>query len=317
MEKVWYNVSMDSFFYVSKSFADLLKEPEEPKRGDFLDRGRESQLLYNEEVRILREEKDWYYVEALEQLSYRQVGFWAPYRGWVRKDDVSAYKMRLSLNSVVRSPTCLIESESGDTILLFGTYVKAEYFSDRTLVYLGEEKGKLKAGSIELLKKEVRVAPSLLTQSARLFNGCPYLFGGRSMSLRELNVDGRLTGVDCSGFVNLLFRAYGIRIPRDAYEQFIVSKKIKGKELSPGDLIFISPKDEREIVNHVMVYLGEGFFIEASSREKKVKEGSFMDRFSIEVSSIEDERIDVGESFLSFGRVLSDEQDRTDRLKKS
>ena len=85
-----------------------------------------------------------------------------------------------------------------------------------------------------------------------------YFWGGRS----PYDGPGRpyVTGVDCSGLINLAYRTVGVAIPRDAHEQFLRARKITA--LKPADLVFLSaPNNPRKIV-HVMLYAGNGWLIE-------------------------------------------------------
>ena len=61
--------------------------------------------------------------------------------------------------------------------------------------------------------------------------------------------------MDCSGLVNLAYRAAGLDIPRDAHEQFLRAKPVNA--LQPGDLIFLSERQNPKRIVHVMLYEGD------------------------------------------------------------
>ena len=86
------------------------------------------------------------------------------------------------------------------------------------------------------------------------FLGVPYLWGGRSSF-----------GFDCSGFTQMLVRARGIEMPRDADKQAAWSgvMPVDRKDLQPGDLLFFgsSPKD----ITHTGMYIGDGQFINVTT----------------------------------------------------
>ena len=65
------------------------------------------------------------------------------------------------------------------------------------------------------------------------FLGLPYLWGGRSSF-----------GFDCSGFTQMLVRARGVNMPRDADQQAAWSGvvPVERKDLQPGDLLFLAPR---------------------------------------------------------------------------
>jgi len=85
---------------------------------------------------------------------------------------------------------------------------------------------------------------------AKRFLGIPYLWGG-----------GSSFGFDCSGFTQMLMRARGVIMPRDADKQAAWSGVIpvNRKDIQPGDLLFfgVSPKN----ITHTGMYIGDGQFI--------------------------------------------------------
>ena len=102
---------------------------------------------------------------------------------------------------------------------------------------------------------------SKLVQTARLFLGSPYYWGGRSAR-----------AVDCSGLVSLVYQANGIKIPRDAHEQWMRAKPISREALLPGDLVFLHDPEHPNQITHVMLYSEEARAIEGPGTGKKVRE---------------------------------------------
>ncbi len=71
-------------------------------------------------------------------------------------------------------------------------------------------------------------------------------------------------GVDCSGFAFLLEKEiYGITLPRISREQANVVRRKDINNLKEGDLVFFSFGGYD--VDHVGVYLNNGFFVHAST----------------------------------------------------
>jgi cell wall-associated NlpC family hydrolase len=93
-----------------------------------------------------------------------------------------------------------------------------------------------------------------LVATSRRLQGVPYLWGGMTP-----------LGVDCSGFVSLVYRLHGRILPRDADLQFDdpKAKPVEKGELEAGDLVFFGKKS----ISHVGLYLGEGRFINATTYE--------------------------------------------------
>jgi hypothetical protein len=83
---------------------------------------------------------------------------------------------------------------------------------------------------------------------------------------------------DCSGLTYNIYGEMGILLPRVAKEQARVGKRVKQEDLIYGDLIFFgstNPKSKR--IYHVGIYLGEGWFAHASSKDRKVIYTNFND----------------------------------------
>jgi hypothetical protein len=93
---------------------------------------------------------------------------------------------------------------------------------------------------------------------------------------------------DCSGLTYNIYGSMGMDIPRVAREQAKMGKKVPFKHLHYGDLIFFGTKNRwSKRINHVGIYLGEGWFAHASSKERKVtishfdKEPNYLKRVKV------------------------------------
>lgn len=76
---------------------------------------------------------------------------------------------------------------------------------------------------------------------------------------------------DCSGLTYNIYGSMGVEIPRVAREQAKMGKKVPFQKLHYGDLIFFGSTNKRsKTINHVGLYLGDGWFAHASSKERKV-----------------------------------------------
>lgn len=85
------------------------------------------------------------------------------------------------------------------------------------------------------------------------WTGVRYRFGGLDKS-----------GIDCSGFAFLLEKEiYGITLPRISRDQANAIRRKDVDNLKEGDLVFFSFGGSD--VDHVGVYLNNGFFVHAST----------------------------------------------------
>ncbi|MBQ3922097.1 MAG: C40 family peptidase [Spirochaetales bacterium] len=97
-----------------------------------------------------------------------------------------------------------------------------------------------------------------IVKEAVKYLGTPYVFGGNSLE----------TGCDCSGFTTLIYKKFGITIPRTANAQYWTGKPIKESELKPGDIVAWTVCDEKgnkksnvAYTGHVGIYIGAGLMI--------------------------------------------------------
>ncbi len=76
---------------------------------------------------------------------------------------------------------------------------------------------------------------------------------------------------DCSGLTYNIYESMGMEIPRTAREQAKIGKTIPFDKLVYGDLIFFGNTNKHsKRINHVGIYLGNGWFAHASSKARKV-----------------------------------------------
>ncbi len=95
---------------------------------------------------------------------------------------------------------------------------------------------------------------ALILSHAQQAIGTPYRFGGNTPE-----------GLDCSGLVEMTYRAAGIRVPRTADEQFRALPSIASPR--PGDLLFFG---DRRKATHVGIYRGDGQMIHAPGNGRAV-----------------------------------------------
>lgn len=93
-------------------------------------------------------------------------------------------------------------------------------------------------------------------ETAMKFINSPYIWGGRVPS-----------GIDCSGFTQLVYKIHGIAIPRNSRTQAGKGETVEFiKDARPGDLVFFGSAKGQ--ITHVGMILSEGLVIHASGRVK-------------------------------------------------
>ncbi len=106
-------------------------------------------------------------------------------------------------------------------------------------------------------RKKSKYIKNRLVRYAKKYLGGRYVWGGTKPS-----------GFDCSGYIRYLYAKEGIKLPRTAYAQSKVGRPISKANLKKGDLLFFLTDKKRHIpITHVGMYIGNGKFIHAASRE--------------------------------------------------
>lgn len=111
----------------------------------------------------------------------------------------------------------------------------------------------------ERIKEEERLAEEYknnigaqIVDYALQFVGNPYVWGGTNL----------VTGADCSGFVQSIFKDFGISVPRTSYQQRSVGEAISYEEAQPGDIICYE--------GHVGIYIGNNEIVNARNSNKGI-----------------------------------------------
>ena len=85
------------------------------------------------------------------------------------------------------------------------------------------------------------------------FVGYPYVAGGTSLT----------GGADCSGFVQSVYKAFGVSVPRTSWAQGNYGREVSYSEAQPGDVIYYG--------GHVGIYIGGGQIVHASTQKTGIK----------------------------------------------
>lgn len=172
-------------------------------------------------------------------------------------------KVRAEANTECEVITLVPRGEELEVSAVEGDWVKVfldddEVFVSAQYVEVSAELGTAVTMSELLYGQGVSNVRVDICQYAKEFLGNPYVWGGTSLT----------KGADCSGFVQSIFKKYGVRLPRNSRAQAGCGTTIKVSEAKPGDLIFYG---KGKTINHVAIYIGNGQVIHASSPKTGIR----------------------------------------------
>ncbi|UFH33780.1 C40 family peptidase [Chryseobacterium sp. C-71] len=184
-----------------------------------------TEILFGESADILEVNKNWTKIKM----------HYDGYEGWM---DTKQIKHVTDEYLASRKVTLITEdfasimTNDGRTLLSMGSEVEYPAVASRRSHDLRE--------SIALTAKE--------------FLNVPYLWGGKSFF-----------AVDCSGFVQLVYKIHNVKMPRDTYQQAEVGEVLSFVEESqPGDLAYFENSEGKII--HVGIMLENQKIIHASGK---------------------------------------------------
>ncbi|MBA4852279.1 C40 family peptidase [Emticicia sp. BO119] len=220
-----------------------------------------TQALLGTSLKVLEKDRNWYLVQTPDH-----------YIGWVDgstikrklKAEIDTYQSQMKLmfarpfgfayTSADENTQTVSDLTWGDLFVVKDTLT--DFYE---VAYPDARKGfipKREAISYQDWKQMTTPSPEALTKTAFRMIGLPYLWGGTSWK-----------GVDCSGYMRMVYQTNGILLPRDASQQAFVGEDVAFENLKVGDLLFFGEKatpEKPERVVHVGMWLGNNEFIHSS-----------------------------------------------------
>jgi cell wall-associated NlpC family hydrolase len=201
-----------------------------------------NQLLFGETVKVLKTKGDlWMKIRSLHD----------GYEGWMTNTMLEeADEIIANMKPAYTTAPMLAEISIGNGSLTVPVGSSLPFYKD----------GKGKLGNEEYSYAGLAnnrygnlAAADTIKESAMAWLNAPYLWGGRTP-----------LGVDCSGFVQVVYKQLGFDLPRDAWQQAKKGKKvIFFSEVQCGDLAFFG---KEKAITHVGILLGDGTVIHASGK---------------------------------------------------
>ncbi|WP_316796479.1 C40 family peptidase [Pedobacter agri] len=206
-----------------------------------------SQLLFGEHVEIVGKEDRWWLVKN----GYDDYEGWIDFRQLAAISDQQFKEMQdhkllapLSFNNVLTA--------SDGSLYHLSPASNLPYLADG-YCYAGLEKFKI---NFEPYDKSTADFKTDIESTARFFQNIPYLWGGR-----------HLFGLDCSGFVQTVFKMLNIKLNRDASQQAEQGELVGFlSEVKAGDVAFFDNAEGK--ITHVGIMLSPNEIIHSSAKVK-------------------------------------------------
>lgn len=205
-----------------------------------------SQLLFGDHFTIVEKTDNW----------VRILTAYDDYEGWIdlkqyEEIEQGAFVALHDMNSILGlsvSHSITITSSNETLNLLAGSHIPNTLDS---FFYLRDTRYKIVGGMVKPSKDNFKRGVS---SAAMFYLNTPYLWGGRSVF-----------GIDCSGFTQMVFRQFGIRLKRDARQQAEQGHLVGFlQESLAGDLAFFDNDEGR--ISHVGIMLDSERIIHASGK---------------------------------------------------
>jgi len=196
-----------------------------------------SQLLLGECCELLETDGDFIKIRCL----------YDGYEGWCQRSQLAVSGEALDTNMFVNTEINAVKINHSYCRVSVGTPVfdRSIRFGPYELDYSGTSR--LFSTDLAFNKNNMLLVVSQYTET-------PYLWGGKSVF-----------GIDCSGFVQQVFKMFDIRLPRDAYQQAEKGDTVSFlQEVQCGDVAFFDNEDGR--ITHTGILLNPEDIIHASGK---------------------------------------------------
>lgn len=225
-------------YYTNVSFANIYRKPSFHSEID-------TQTVLWEKLRVLDKADSFLHIRTEDD-----------YEGWINEHQVSRCappQAEWKLVTRLYAPVYRQPDKNSDTLLQTGAGARLPVIASRDnweqVVLPDGRKGWVES---HVFKSMPAFNRQNVIKLAEEFLGTTYIWGGKTPF-----------GLDCSGFVQLIFHLFGKAVRRDAWMQFEDGQPVSDNPLQarPGDLYFFAESGNK--ITHVGIALGNGKIIHA------------------------------------------------------
>ncbi len=217
-----------------------------------------TQVLYNQVVKVIKEESSWTNIKLLDGSS-----------GWVKSKYISRNTGSVTDGGIknriiVTAKTIDIFTGANNAVnfkkIVLGTelYSTGKTKTGYDVLLPDNKKGWVEEGGVIAVPIEDNIIPKTskdeFIQTIKKFEGTIFIMGGISR-----------WGVDSSGLAYICSKINGVDIPRDMVKMSKTGTEVESENIQPGDLIFFSTDSLKKDIYDVGVYIGDNKFVHSSA----------------------------------------------------
>ena len=250
-EQLLSGITRENAAVITEAVIDMFEKP------DILST-RTTQVLFNQVVKIIKEEDSWTNIKLLDGSS-----------GWIKSKYVSRDTDSVtdgSINNKIIVTAKIVDVYSGTNNnvkykkIVLGTEL---YSFDKTktgydVLLPDNKKGWIEEGGVIAIPISDNVIKKTtnrdFVQTIKKFNGTIFILGGISR-----------WGIDSSGLVYICSKINGVDVPRKLEDMKSFGNAVQEKDMREGDVLFFSTDSLKKDVYDVGVYLGENEFVHSST----------------------------------------------------
>lgn len=204
-----------------------------------------TQLIFGDLLIVQESKQDWLKIRIV----------YDNYEGWV--DEKQIVLLEEDEFNRLNNATCqytkdlaeIVQDDLGNIIpVLFGSSIR---LLDNDRFSIGDKSFSF-TGQLSIPTNKIQVQS--IIEDSMLFLSAPYLWGGKTPF-----------GIDCSGFIQTVFKVNGVELLRDSGQQASQGESISLiDEALPGDLVFFD--NDEGMITHVGLIMGKDKVIHASGK---------------------------------------------------